>query len=79
MHLVVHRYTSGQVKFWNVDSREECLFQPSCRALEINEDEEAGTNTNYVTCVRTSHNVTVAGYSQGMGLVILCRPDLGNG
>ena len=67
------RYTSGEVKFWNTGNAEQCLFQASCRALEINEYEDAGTSTNYVTCVRTNHNVTAAGYSQGKGSFILER------
>ncbi len=61
----VSRYTSGEVKFWNPEAGEDCVFQPSCRALEINEDAEEGTSANYVTSVATNQSVTVAGYSQG--------------
>ena len=75
------RYTNGEVKFWDLETGDECTFQPSSMALMLVENEyDEGTLSNYVTNVAINKNVTMAGYSQGKTLEyiekFMCHLDM---
>ncbi len=60
----VCRYTNGQVKFWDIEADEDCVFQPSSVALALDDSGE-GTVGNHVTQLIMNESITVAGFSQG--------------
>ena len=64
----VYRYTSGEVKYWNLGTRDSCIFQPTNTSLSISEAYDIGTEQNVVKSVVTSENVSAALYSQGKSL-----------
>ncbi|XP_071110859.1 F-box/WD repeat-containing protein 8-like [Haliotis cracherodii] len=60
--IIAAGYSNGDVKMWDLNNGDTCVFQPSSTALRIDEREEEGTVPNYVLHVQTSPHFTVASY-----------------
>jgi len=57
-------YTNGEVKLWDLEAGDNCVFQPSSTSLAI-DDHVDGTQCNMVESVITAGGTTVAAYTQG--------------
>ncbi|XP_013413586.1 F-box/WD repeat-containing protein 8 [Lingula anatina] len=62
---IVAGYTSGNVKFQDLSTENTYVFKPSNTSLVLNESEDMGTITNYITSVAVNDTITVAGFNQG--------------
>ncbi|XP_061198077.1 F-box/WD repeat-containing protein 8-like [Saccostrea echinata] len=65
LNIVAAGYTKGDVKVWDLENEEDFILQPSNTSLIIDEEEEEGTITNFVTKVSTSKNMIAAVFQQG--------------
>ena len=63
----VIRYTSLEVKLWNIDKDTECVLSPSGRELVLQEDNSF--ITNYITSVVGNDKYSVARFSTGKQLL----------
>lgn len=73
---VVAGFSNGQVKLWNLDNEEECIFKPSDMALVLDESAEEGTIANVITDLCTSDHMTLAAFTHGFVDVWLHEGDL---
>ncbi|KAJ8312956.1 hypothetical protein KUTeg_010329 [Tegillarca granosa] len=62
---VVAGYTNGQVKMWDIEDQDQCIFNPSNTALIIDEGEESGTISNFITHIALSSTLVAAAYKHG--------------
>lgn len=65
----VSSFSNGQVKLWNLDNEEECIFKPSDMALVLDESAEEGTIANGITDLCTSDHMTLAAFTHGKYLI----------
>ena len=68
MLLVFFRYSTGEVKYWDLTSGDSCVLQPSNTSLRLLDDYETGTVQNTLQSVVTSDSTIAALYSQGKTL-----------
>lgn len=73
---VVAGFSSGQVKLWNLENEDECIFKPSDMSLVLDESAEEGTIANVITGLCTSSHMTMAAFRQGFVDVWLHEGDL---
>ena len=62
---VCYRYSTGEVKYWDLTSGDTCVLQPSNTSLRLLDDYEGGTVQNTLQSVVTSDSTIAALYSQG--------------
>lgn len=63
--VIFFSYTNGQVKMWDIEDQDQCIFNPSNTALIIDEDEESGTISNFITHIALSSTLVTAAYKHG--------------
>ena len=68
MVAVFYRYSTGEVKYWDLTSGDSCVLQPSNTSLRLLDDYEGGTVQNTLQSVVTSDSTIAALYSQGKTL-----------
>ena len=68
MLAVCYRYSTGEVKYWDLTSDDSCVLQPSNTSLRLLDDYEGGTVQNTLQSVVTSDSTIAALYSQGKTL-----------
>ena len=70
MFIHMFSYSSGEVRLWDTQEDEDCLFSPSSTALLLDEASTQGTVPNYVTSLATGTTHTAAFFKKGAILFI---------
>ena len=72
------RYNSCQVKVWDRQELDTWTLQPSTTALVLDEAQDAGLVSNYVSTIGLNDHLIAAGYNQGKDKYFTRQASLSN-